>query len=185
MANQKRETINELLVETFSRIGIPEFLHSDQVRNFESHLLKETCHSLGIKKTHTTSYHSQGNAMVEGSNRTILQMLRCYVEGNGDWEKYLYLVLFAYRTSKHSVTGISPFHLMYSRDSPSVVQLLPQTGHDPTSYEKFLRRKMISIQKFVEDQLIYGRHKNARESITTHTVLDLKFHSCYIYKEDC
>ena len=99
MANQKTETINELLVETFSRIGTPEFLHSDQGRNFESHLLKETCHSLGIKKTHTTSYHPQGNAIVERSNRTILQMLRCYVDGNGDWEKYLYLVLFAYRTS--------------------------------------------------------------------------------------
>ena len=99
MANQKTETINELLVETFSRIGTPEFQHSDQGRNFESHLLKETCHSLGIKKTHTTSYHPQGNAIVERSNRTILQMLRCYVDGNGDWEKYLYLVLFAYRTS--------------------------------------------------------------------------------------
>ena len=127
MTNQKTETITELLVETFSRIGIPEFLHSDQGRNFESHLLRETCNSLGIKKTHTTSYHPQGNSLVGRSNRTILQMLRCYVNKNDDWERYLYLVLFAYRTSKHSSTGVSPFQLMYGRDPPSIVQLLPQT----------------------------------------------------------
>ena len=89
MTNQTTETITELLVETFSRIGIPEFLQSDQGRNFESHLLRETCNSLGIKKTHT-SYHPQSNSLVERSNITILQMLRCYVNKNDDWEIFLF-----------------------------------------------------------------------------------------------
>ena len=101
--NQKTETITKKLVRLFSMFGIPEFLHSDQGRNFESRLLyKETCRSLGIHKTHTTPYHPQGklgNALVERSNRTVLQMLRCYVDSSDAWETYMYLVLFAYRTT--------------------------------------------------------------------------------------
>ena len=95
MCNQKSETMTEILVEIFSRYGIPEFLHFDQGRKYESQLLKETSRALGIRKTHTTPYHPQSNALVERSNRTVLQMLRCYVERNEDWEKYLLLVLFA------------------------------------------------------------------------------------------
>ena len=77
---------NHLLVDLFARLGTSEFLHSDQGRNFESCLLKETCKSLGIKKTRTTAYHPQGNSLKERGNRTILQMLRCYVEKSHEWE---------------------------------------------------------------------------------------------------
>ena len=101
-------------MEIFSRLGIPELLHSDQGRNFESKL-KETCRSLGISKTHTTAYHPEGNALVEPGNRTLLQMLRCYVEKNDEWKTYLPFVLLAYRTTKRASTGVSPFEIMYVR----------------------------------------------------------------------
>ena len=73
MEDQRAKTITTILVELFARLGIPDYLHSDQGRNFESTLLKETCKSLGIVKTHTTSYHPQGNALVECSNRTVYE----------------------------------------------------------------------------------------------------------------
>ena len=93
MKNQKSETITILLIQIFSRLDIPECIHSDQGVNFESTLIKETCRALWIRKTHTSAYHPQGNSSVERSNRTILQMLRCYVEESSEWEKYLPLVL--------------------------------------------------------------------------------------------
>ena len=43
MKDQRAETITKLLTQAFSRLGIPEYLHSDQGTNFESTLLKETC----------------------------------------------------------------------------------------------------------------------------------------------
>ena len=173
MCNQKSETITEILVEIFSRYGIPEFLHSDQGRNFESQLLKETCRALGIRYTHT-ALHPQGNALVERSNRTVLQMLRCYVERNEDWEKYLQLVLFAYRTSKHSSTGVSSFQLMYGRESHTISYLPPLPGYEQTSYECSLSRKLFEIREFVEGQLIeaqrrqkeyYDRNSNLSDSM--------------------
>ena len=43
-------------------------------------------------------------------------MLRCYVEKSHEWETYLPLVLFTYRTTKHSSTGVTPFEIMFGRN---------------------------------------------------------------------
>ena len=50
MKDQTAETITTILVEIFSRLGVPDFLHSVQGRNFEAKLLQDTCKSLGIRK---------------------------------------------------------------------------------------------------------------------------------------
>ena len=59
--------------------GSPRVVHSDQGHNFESTLLKNTLEVFGASKSHTNVYHPQGDGMVEGFNRTLLQMLRSYV----------------------------------------------------------------------------------------------------------
>ena len=87
--------------------GLPEIVHSDQGRVFESTILRQTLEAFGTKKTHTTPYHSQGNGMVERFNRSLLQLLRSYAEKEEDWEQYLPLALYAYRTSQHSSTGVT------------------------------------------------------------------------------
>ena len=51
--------------------------------------------------------------MVECFNQSLLQLLRAYVDAQSDWERYLPLVLYGYRTSVHASTGISPFVLMF------------------------------------------------------------------------
>ena len=119
MYNQVRNG-NIILVEIFYRYGIPKFLHSNQGRNFEWQLLKETCTALGNQETHTTLFHPQGNALVERSHRMVVQLLRCYVESYEDWGKYLQLLLFAYNSSKQSRTGVSSFLLMYGRECPNI-----------------------------------------------------------------
>ena len=85
--------------------GLLEIVHSDQGRAFESTILRQTLEAFGTKKTHTTPYHSQGDGMVERFNRSLLQLLRTYVEKEEDWEQYLPLALYAFRTAQHSSTG--------------------------------------------------------------------------------
>eukprot|EP00731_Ephydatia_muelleri_P003703 Em0001g3703a len=85
MPDQTAERIVLALIDIFSRFGIPEILHSDQGRNFESTILKKTCAAFGIVKSRTTSYHPQGDGMVERLNRTLLQLLRAYVQQQPDW----------------------------------------------------------------------------------------------------
>ena len=53
-------TVARLLVEEFiCHYGAPQYLHSDQGRNFHSCLFKEACKLLGVKKTRKTPYHPQ------------------------------------------------------------------------------------------------------------------------------
>ena len=50
--------------------------------------------------------------MVARFNRSLLQMLHSYVNYHAEWERYLPLVLFAYRTAGHASTGITPFEMI-------------------------------------------------------------------------
>ena len=53
--DQEAETVADALLEgMFSRFGVPETLHSDQGRNFESRVFSAMCERLGIHKTRTT-----------------------------------------------------------------------------------------------------------------------------------
>ena len=72
MPDQTASCITDELVKLYSRTGIPEILHSDQGRNFESTLLWQTREAFGIEKSHITAYHSQGDGMAERLNCSIL-----------------------------------------------------------------------------------------------------------------
>ena len=70
--DQTALSVTTALVNVFSRFGIPDIVHSDQGRNFESTLLKQTLEAFGVSKTRTTAYHPQRDCMVERFNRSLL-----------------------------------------------------------------------------------------------------------------
>ena len=69
------------IIKICSTFGVPSILHSDQGCNFESHQMLQ---AFGIKKSRTTAYHPQCDGMVERFNRSLLQLLRCYVSTEED-----------------------------------------------------------------------------------------------------
>ena len=168
MPNQTAECIAGILIDLFSRFGIPGILHSDQSANFESTMIRRVCAAFGVLKSRTTAYHPQGDGMVEYFNRTLLQFLRCYTEQNDvDWEGNLPLVLYAYRTASNASTGFSPFVLMMGRDPflPSLPSMTNSSAEDPTSYDSNLRVKMA---KLVESHIVQEA-KRQKEHYDTHT----------------
>ena len=55
LATQEVTSIARVLVnEFFARYGVPQIMHSDQGKNFESALIKELCNSVKIEKSRTT-----------------------------------------------------------------------------------------------------------------------------------
>ena len=109
--------------------------------------------------------------MVERFNRSLLQLLRAYVDRENDWEKYLPLVLYAYRCAVHSSTGYSPFQLMYGR-TPSSSLFDPQTAFTASDYYNHIRNKLAQLQDFVETNLsasasqqksVYDHHTSTRQ----------------------
>ncbi len=73
--------------------------------------------------------------MVERLNRSLLQILRTYyVDKEENWERYLPLARYAYRTAVHSTTGVSPFMLMFGRQ-PKLPAFHCSRAYDPASYQ--------------------------------------------------
>ena len=81
---------------------MPSVIHSDQVREFENHLMQELCLLCGAHKTRTTPYHPVSDGLVERFNRTLLMMLAMFAgENRDDWDDLLPAVMMVYRSSVH------------------------------------------------------------------------------------
>ena len=144
MPDQIAERISKHLVKVFSTFGMPQILHSDQGRNFESTIMQKILNAFGIAKSHTTAYHPEGDGMVERFNRTLLQMFWTYLKDRADLEALLPLLLFAYRTAVHSTTGVSPFEMMFGR-SPHIADFPSVTAFDAGSYPHKLQAHLAEL----------------------------------------
>ena len=130
MANQSSETVAKILVNgVISKYGAPRTVLTDQGSNFLSKLVQDICNLFKIKKLYTTAYHPQTDGLVERFNRTLCDMLACYVQGEPEtWDSYLPFVTFAYNTSVQTSLKEKPFYLFYGRqpnlptDEPVIIR---------------------------------------------------------------
>jgi hypothetical protein len=182
---QTAEVIEKTLMDLISRFGPPDRLQSDQGANFESKLLSDSLQFFGIKKSHTTTYHPQGNGLVERMNRSILNLLRSFVEDSHDWESILGPILYAYRTATHSSTGFSPYEIMFARDPPAMIkQQTTEWGYNVndwnditrTRYHQIFERVLENIskaqekQKYQYDRTARNEHFNSGEEVWVRSI---------------
>jgi hypothetical protein len=118
MKNQKAYTIAEHLVKkVYTKFGPPQRVLTDRGTNFLSKLISSICLLFKIEQIKTTSYHPQTDGLVERFNRTLCDMLACYVnEKPESWDQYLDFVTFAYNTSQQTTINSCPFYLFFKRN---------------------------------------------------------------------
>ena len=158
LPNQEALTIATTLCEEFfCRFGIPNELHSDQGRNFESAIVKELCDLLGIKKTRTTPFRPQSDGMIERFNRTLGQMLSKVVDlDQRNWDVKLPYAMLAYRASSHSVTGFPPAEMLLGLKLRLPVDLLiPKEGRSDKMYGEFVREHQVILEE-LRDRVCWG-----------------------------
>uniref|UniRef100_A0A3B1JTM8 Gypsy retrotransposon integrase-like protein 1 n=1 Tax=Astyanax mexicanus TaxID=7994 RepID=A0A3B1JTM8_ASTMX len=151
--DQGADTTADVLVrEFFCRFGVPEELHSDQGRNFESEVMAEVCRILGIHKTRTTPLHPQSDGLVERFNCTLAaQLAMVSSKGQRDWDKHLPVVLLACRseTAVQETTGFTPVLLMFGRELRTPVALAfgapPDGGEHATDAPTFVLHLLSSL----------------------------------------
>ena len=116
--DQTASTILRVLIEhVFSQHGIPRIILSDNGPCFTANQFRNSLRELGINHRFAAPYHQQTNGLVERWNRSLLTMLRTLLQSHAeDWDEYLQMACFAYRTTPHSSTGMTPFELLYGHD---------------------------------------------------------------------
>ena len=77
-------------------------------------MMEELSAKLGFRHENSTPYYPQANGQVDTINKVLKTMLRRMVgDHKSNWHLILFSVLWAYRTSMKTVTGFTPFQLVY------------------------------------------------------------------------
>jgi len=140
--------------------GCPQIILSDRGTHFNNQMIDKLLSKFDVNHLLSTPYHPQTNGLVERFNRTLCESLAKISEKSNDWDLFIAPTLFAYRTTKHSTTGIEPFFLVYGRSArlpieetedeniPSLNDRLQQLIEDvPQIREKSRLQITISQQK--------------------------------------
>jgi len=109
------EAVADFLFEIYCQYGAFKELLSDNGTNLNSAIVEHYLAKVKVKHRTTTPYHPQTNGKVERFNGMLGKILTKMLIGTppAGWTNYLSAALFACRVRAHSVTGISPFKLVY------------------------------------------------------------------------
>lgn len=94
--------------------GPPYELITDRDKSFLEDALPHYEELLRIKHLSTTSYHPRTNGMVERMHQMLNHAIRTTTQDFMDrWDEFLNQAVFSIRARTHSVTGHSPFYLLF------------------------------------------------------------------------
>ena len=167
-------TITEKSICTFvwrniiCRFGIPRVLVSNNGKQFDNSAFRNFCLELGIKNHYSSPAHPQANRQVEVTNRTLLKIIKTWLEGvKGIWPDELPSVLYAYWTTARTPTGETSFRLTYGADAviPAEIGL---TSKDKNKEAMRLQLDLVdearamAKQRLARYQNLMSKHYNAR-----------------------
>jgi len=107
-------TANLFMQHWYRHHGAPLSIVSDRDTQFTSKFWRRTFELWGTKLKFSTPYHPQTDGQTERTNRTLEEMLRCYINKKHDnWDELLIHAETAYNSSKHASTQYTPHFLVY------------------------------------------------------------------------
>ena len=112
---QTAKTAADVMInQFFANYGWPDKILTDRGVSFENLLFQEICDQAKVKKLRTTAYHPQTNGQCERFNKTLIRMIGTLpVSHKQNWQEWIPTLVHAYNCSTSSVTGFSPYFLIY------------------------------------------------------------------------
>jgi len=85
--------------------------------HFNNQVIEKLLKQFKIRHNLSTPYHPKTNGLVERFNKTLCESLAKLNEERENWDEYILLTLFAYRTKVNKSTQFTPFYLTYGREA--------------------------------------------------------------------
>lgn len=166
--------VNAFYERIICRHGCPERVLSDNHKHFKNKAVDAICRIFGCYKSYISIYYPQGDGQVERFMRNMNDSLSALCDNEiDDWCSYVPGVQFAYNTTVHSVTGVTPFMLNHGRQPryPHEVDYSPETntGTSPMRYMKRLKYIIDNVreqatQKVKNSWLLMAKAYNKRRT---------------------
>jgi hypothetical protein len=148
--SKNKEEIAEKLLDYFSNYGCSSHLISDRGNELCNNLVETMLTNLNIKHVVTSAYFPQANGGTERLNSIIVQVLRKYAEKDEyNWPKYLPYVMMCLRNKIHTVTGKTPFELLFGRKMNFFEKI---DNYENCSEIKALELRTDQVKKLIEEQ---------------------------------
>ena len=158
----------------FGLFGGPPYLISDQGKVFTGHLITNLCELYGVQKLRTSPYHAQTNGQVERMNQTIIRMIgKLEQDKKARWSEHLPEMLAAYNGTRSTVTGYSPYFLLFGRKARMPVDYLFPTLHDLPHQTK-MEVSVVAMQKRLKEAFAVARHLTSQEAAKQRCYYDRK-----------
>ena len=95
---------------------VPEFIISDRDSKFTSHFWQSLWSIWGTKLRRSTAFHPQTDGLTERANRTLVEMLRSFVDADQlNWDALLPWMQIANNDATCQSTGKTPFEMNNGR----------------------------------------------------------------------
>ena len=158
----------------FGLFGAPAYLVSDQGKAFMGHIITHLCDLYGVQKLRTSPYHVQTNGQVERMNQMIIRMIRKLEEDKkACWSEHLLELLLAYNATCSTVTGYSPYYLLFGRRSRIPVDYLFPTLHD-SSHQTKMEVSVAAMKKRLKEAFAVAGCLTSEEAAKQHCYYNCK-----------
>ena len=158
MKNIAAENITKAMWKMFVMHGLPLLIQTDNASIFQSQHFRNFMKETGIYHRRVSPYWNPAQGQVERENRSILKRIKIAQTEKLDWKSELDHYLLMYRSSPHSVTGVSPAEGLYRRN---IRTKLPNLS-SYTEYDQEMRDR--DAEQKEKGKVYSDNRKNARES---------------------
>ena len=158
------EAAAAILMDIVRRFGRPKEVTTDRGRAFMSTAFMKVCERLMIVFKPVGVGQPQADGMVERVNRTLIHVATTICEGDGrKWAQHVGEIEYALNTRVSSVTGHSPYELVYGRMPPGPTYTddiaTDGDGKDGDEGVHMLIRRIDVLQQLAHENQMEAAHK--------------------------
>ena len=156
-------TVNALR-RIFATHGLPVRIVTDNGPQFVSKEFKDFCTANGVQHTLSAPYHPATNGEAERFVQTFKRNMKCRSAASMDVEKWVSRFLITYRTTPHTVTGMTPSQMLMGRRIRTRMDLVrPDFLTERRDQEDLQRGASGNVRRFKEGEevlvRVYGADK--------------------------